>query len=50
LEGVPVIVREFQGAQPVHETRLTQFRVDEIKASAFEVPAGYPVQEGPVPK
>ena len=50
LGGVPVIVREFQGGQPVHETRLTQFRVDEIKASAFEVPAGYPVQEGPVLK
>ncbi len=50
LGGVPVIVREFQGGQMVHETRLTRFRADYVKASAFEVPEGYPVQEGPVLK
>ena len=48
--GVPVIVREFQRGQLVRETRLTRFRADDVKASAFEVPEGYPVQEGPVRK
>jgi hypothetical protein len=50
LEGVPVIVREFQRGQLVRETRLTRFRADDVKASAFEVPEGYPVQEGSVRK
>lgn len=48
LAGVPVIVREFEHGQVVHEIHLTGFRAQPVDTSMFEVPQGYPVQDAPV--
>ena len=48
LGGVPVLVREFEHGQIVHEIHLTGFRVQTLEPSVFEVPQGYPVQDPPV--
>jgi len=48
LAGVPVIVREFEKGQVVHEIHLTGFRVQTVDSSLFEVPPGYSLQDPPV--
>jgi hypothetical protein len=48
LAGVPVIVREFEHGQVVHEIHLMVFHEQTVDTSLFEVPQGYSVQDAPV--
>jgi hypothetical protein len=48
LAGVPVIVREFERGQVVHEIHLMGFREQSFEPSVFEVPQSYAVQDAPV--
>lgn len=45
LDGVPLLVREFQDDKPISETTLTAIHVEVPNDALFDLPAGYSVQE-----
>jgi uncharacterized protein YneF (UPF0154 family) len=41
VNGIPVIMRDFENGKPIEENRMTAIRSEAPPAGAFDIPAGY---------